>query len=109
MENGRGHRDRGRRRDFDDDFGGGGRDYGGGGGRDYGGGGYGGGGYGSPLNRPADDVAADAKQGYISLASVKELYGVVLDRESFAVDVAATQRLRAAMQQAQAASRSAAG
>ena len=42
MENGRGHRDRGRRRDFDDDFGGGGRDYGG-----YGGGGGGGGGYGS--------------------------------------------------------------
>jgi len=42
VENGRGHRDRGRRRDFDDDFGGGGgRDYGGGGGRDYGGGGYG--------------------------------------------------------------------
>jgi CspA family cold shock protein len=40
VENGRGHRDRGRRRDFDDDFGGGG--YGGGGGRDYGGG-YGGG------------------------------------------------------------------
>jgi len=45
VENGRGHRDRGRRRDFDDDFGGGGgRDFGGGGGRDYGGGG---GGYGS--------------------------------------------------------------
>jgi cold shock protein len=47
VENGRGHRDRGRRREFDDDFGGGsgggGRDYGGGGGRDYGGGG----GYGS--------------------------------------------------------------
>jgi cold shock protein len=54
VENGRGHRDRGRRREFDDDFGGGG-----GGGSDYGGGrggGYGGGGrdfgsaprYGSP-------------------------------------------------------------
>jgi CspA family cold shock protein len=44
VENGRGHRDRGRRRDFEDDFGGGGggRDYGGGGGggRDFGGGGY---------------------------------------------------------------------
>ena len=41
MENGRGHRDRGRRRDFDDDFGGGGgRDFGGGGGYS-GGGGYG--------------------------------------------------------------------
>lgn len=35
MENGRGHRERGRRRDFDDDFGGGGREYGGGG-REYG-------------------------------------------------------------------------
>ncbi len=44
VENGRGHRDRGRRRDFVDDFGGGGGGgYGGGGGRDYGGGG----GYGS--------------------------------------------------------------
>ena len=36
VENGRGHRDRGRRRDFDEgDFGGGGREYGGGG-REYG-------------------------------------------------------------------------
>ena len=42
VENGRGHRDRGRRREFDDDFGGGGGGYGGGG-RDFGGGGYGGG------------------------------------------------------------------
>lgn len=39
VENGRGHRDRGRRRDFDEDFGGGGGDYGGGRGRDFGGGG----------------------------------------------------------------------
>ena len=46
MENGRGHRDRGRRRDFDDD-------YGGGGGRDFGGGGgYGGGGYASAPRTP---------------------------------------------------------
>jgi cold shock protein len=50
VENGRGHRDRGRRRDFEDDFGGGGgRDYGGGGG----GGGYGGGrDYGAPRGAP---------------------------------------------------------
>jgi CspA family cold shock protein len=41
VENGRGHRERGRRRDFDDDFGGGG-DYGGGR-SGFGGGGYGGG------------------------------------------------------------------
>jgi CspA family cold shock protein len=39
VENGRGHRDRGGRRGFDDDFGGGGYS----GGRDYGGSGYGGG------------------------------------------------------------------
>ena len=32
----------------------------------------GGGGYGSPLDRPAADVAADAKQGYISLAAARE-------------------------------------
>jgi cold shock protein len=51
VENGRGHRDRGRRRDFDDDYGGGGgggRDYGGGGGGGYGGGGGGGYGGGAP-------------------------------------------------------------
>ena len=57
----------------------------------------GGGGYGSPLERPVADVAADARQGYISLAAAKELYGVVLDPETFAVDVAATERLRASM------------
>ena len=50
VENGRGHRDRGRRRDFDEDFGGGG-----GGGGDYGGGaprGYGGGGGGGYSSAP---------------------------------------------------------
>ena len=57
----------------------------------------GGGGYGSPLERPAAEVAADARQGYISLAAAKELYGVVLDPESFAVDVTATEQLRASL------------
>src|ERR1700733_1334682 len=57
----------------------------------------GGGGYGSPLDRPATDVAADAEQGYISLEAAKELYGVVLDPETFAVDLAATESLRASM------------
>jgi N-methylhydantoinase B len=63
----------------------------------------GGGGYGSPLLRPAEEVAADARQGYISPAAVKELYGVVLDPDSFDVDVAATERLRAAMREARPA------
>ena len=62
----------------------------------------GGGGHGSPLDRPIGEVATDAKEGYISLAAVKELYGVVLDPETFAVDVAATEKLRALMRQAAA-------
>jgi len=57
----------------------------------------GGGGYGSPLDRPAAAVAADAEQGYISLGAAKDLYGVVLNAESFAVDIAATEQLRASL------------
>jgi len=60
----------------------------------------GGGGYGSPLQRPVADVAADAKQGYISVAAVRDFYGVVLDLETFAVDLPATERLRASMREA---------
>src|SRR5579864_3503016 len=62
----------------------------------------GGGGYGSPLDRPAAEVAADAKQGYISAAAVRDFYGVVLDPETLAVDIGATENLRAAMRQAAA-------
>jgi N-methylhydantoinase B/oxoprolinase/acetone carboxylase alpha subunit len=62
----------------------------------------GGGGYGSPLERPVADVAADAKQGYISLAAAKELYGVVLDPQTFEADMAATERLRASFRRAPA-------
>jgi len=57
----------------------------------------GGGGYGSALDRPAAEVAADARQGYISLEAAKELYGVVLDPGTFAVDLTATAELRAAL------------
>jgi N-methylhydantoinase B len=62
----------------------------------------GGGGYGSPLDRPIEDVEADAKQGYISLAAVKDLYGVVLDPKTFKADRAATERLRGTMRSASA-------
>ncbi|MFZ3309452.1 MAG: hypothetical protein WA280_08810, partial [Xanthobacteraceae bacterium] len=58
------------------------------------------GGYGSPLERPAADVAADAKQGYISLAAAKDVYGVILDGDTFAVDMAATEQLRASLRAA---------
>jgi N-methylhydantoinase B len=56
----------------------------------------GGGGYGSPLERPAERVADDVRQGYVTVAAAAEHYGVVLDPETFAVDGAATERLRAA-------------
>jgi N-methylhydantoinase B len=55
----------------------------------------GGGGYGSPLERPAEDVAEDVRQGYVGIDEARELYGVVLDPVTFAVDAAATARLRA--------------
>jgi N-methylhydantoinase B len=60
----------------------------------------GGGGYGSPLDRPVADVAADARQGYISPVAAKDFYGVVLDLETFAVDIAATEQLRSALRAA---------
>jgi N-methylhydantoinase B len=57
----------------------------------------GGGGYGPATERPAESVAEDVKQGYISLAAAAELYGVVVDPETFAVDAAATEKRRAIM------------
>jgi N-methylhydantoinase B len=57
----------------------------------------GGGGYGSPLERPAESVQDDVRQGYVSLKAAAELYGVVLDPHTLAIDAAATERLRTAM------------
>jgi N-methylhydantoinase B len=55
----------------------------------------GGGGYGSPLARPVEDVRNDVRQGYVSVEDAEELYGVVIEPETFIVDEAATARLRA--------------
>lgn len=38
----------------------------------------GGGGYGDPLDRPADDVLADVRNGYVTAATAHDAYGVVL-------------------------------
>jgi N-methylhydantoinase B len=56
----------------------------------------GGGGYGLPWEREPDAVADDVRQGYVSLQAAAELYGVVIDPATLAVDHAATARLRAA-------------
>jgi N-methylhydantoinase B len=55
----------------------------------------GGGGYGPPHERPAAKVAEDVRQGYVGLRQARELYGVVVDPETFAVDEEATTKLRA--------------
>jgi N-methylhydantoinase B len=56
----------------------------------------GGGGYGAPFERPVEDVREDVRQGYVSVKAAAERYGVVVDAETFVVDRAATDKLRAA-------------
>ena len=55
----------------------------------------GGGGYGAPFERPVEDVREDVRQGYVTAKAAAERYGVVVDPETFAIDQAATDRLRA--------------
>ncbi|HZR70778.1 MAG TPA: hydantoinase B/oxoprolinase family protein [Burkholderiales bacterium] len=54
----------------------------------------GGGGFGPPFERDPERVAQDVRQGYVSLRAARELYGVALDEATFAVDRAATAKLR---------------
>jgi N-methylhydantoinase B len=53
----------------------------------------GGGGYGDPLDRDAERVAHDVREGYVSPRAARELYGLVLDNGG-RVDMAATAALR---------------
>ncbi len=54
----------------------------------------GGGGYGDPRRRPAAQVRDEVRNGIVTRAAARELYGVVLDEETLALDEAATARLR---------------
>ncbi len=54
----------------------------------------GGGGYGDPLEREMEWVERDVIEGYVSIESAREHYGVVIDSETGNVDLNATQRLR---------------
>ena len=56
----------------------------------------GGGGYGPAFERPAEAVCEDVRQGYVSVKAAAELYGVVVDPETFKIDQSATNRLRSA-------------
>ena len=54
----------------------------------------GGGGYGDPLDRDVEKVRLDALNEYISIKTARDVYGVVIDPETFAVDESATAALR---------------
>jgi N-methylhydantoinase B len=62
--------------------------------------GGGGGGFGSPTERPAERVREDVRQGYVSVAAAHDLYGVVVDPDTMALDETATEALRARMREA---------
>jgi len=54
----------------------------------------GGGGYGDPFQRPVAQVISEVRNGILSVPKAQADYGVVLDPETFEVDVAETERLR---------------
>ena len=54
----------------------------------------GGGGWGDPFKRDPEKVLADVCNGYVSLASAKQAYGVVIHPETMVIDVTATTALR---------------
>ena len=53
----------------------------------------GGGGFGDPFLRPAETVAHDVRQGYVSMETAEREYGVVCDAAG-TLDIAATERAR---------------
>ncbi len=57
----------------------------------------GGGGYGPAYERPADKVRTEVQGGLVSVKAAREQYGVVVDPETFDLDPAATEALRASM------------
>jgi N-methylhydantoinase B len=54
----------------------------------------GGGGYGDPLEREPEAVREDVIDGYVSPGQAREDYGVVIDPNTFDIDIKATNRLR---------------
>lgn len=57
----------------------------------------GGGGYGNPMQRDPDRVLSDVTDGYLTVDQARRDYGVVIDSRTVALDLAATERLRAQM------------
>ena len=59
----------------------------------------GGGGFGDPLERPADKVCEHVRDEFISFATARDVYGVVLDPVTFQFDEQGTEKLRAKIAQ----------
>ena len=57
--------------------------------------GGGGGGVGDPHRRDPLAVADDVRNGFVTLTSARDVYGVVVDPATFTVDIAASAALRA--------------
>ena len=57
----------------------------------------GGGGFGNPIERSAEKVREDVRQGYVSRESARLDYGVVLDPETFEINEEQTLEARSAM------------
>ncbi len=57
----------------------------------------GGGGYGDPLERELEIVEQDVTDGYVSIESAREDYGVAISPESGKVDVQASKKLRGSL------------
>ena len=54
------------------------------------------GGYGPPLDRDIDLVVKDIRNGWYGVKWARDVYGVMLDRKTFKVNIDATRKLRAA-------------
>jgi N-methylhydantoinase B/oxoprolinase/acetone carboxylase alpha subunit len=54
----------------------------------------GGGGYGNPWERDVEKVREDVIERRVSITGAKEDYGVVIDPETFEIDMNATERIR---------------
>jgi N-methylhydantoinase B/oxoprolinase/acetone carboxylase alpha subunit len=59
--------------------------------------GGGGGGWGNPFERDPAAVAADVRNGFVSVGAARADYGVIVDEHTFEVDATATADARAAV------------
>ena len=56
-----------------------------------------GGGYGDPLEREPQRVLGDVEDGVVSRQEARDIYGVAIDGDEAVLNLAATEKLRAAL------------